>query len=90
MSDPLIATGVSRDARCTKCDRTIKERQYRGAFAGAEHWMPEQHDAQCGLPCFGAVVHGKAYRTGAYHRSMAECGNCSPHSTMAGPPRRVR
>ena len=76
MSEMMYTTGEKRDCTCRVCISPIKEVENRGVY-GSVLWLPERHDAPCGLPCWGgAGVPAKAYRTGEFHKSAAECPRC--------------
>ena len=81
----LILTGRSESRPCRCCGRTLVH--YEGEAHthpdnGSEpQWVPiwrtEQHDAPCGLPCYGAGVPVRVYKTGQYH-DAGECPRCNP------------
>jgi hypothetical protein len=76
VSEMFTATDRREQRRCSECDQDVSWRLSIGCSFGTEHWMPEAHNARCGLPCFGAGVRGKVYRSGLFHRSNTECHTC--------------
>lgn len=82
MSDPMFSTSDTRQYTCAVCAQEVMQRRFVGAFAGGEHWIADAHCAPCGLPCWGASVHGKAYRLGEYHRDGIECPRCGPSAEI--------
>ena len=75
MSEPFSSTGETRTAPCPKCGAMVTEQHCVGLY-GSEQWFRPRHDAPCGLPCFGAGVSPKAYRSGQIHRDAEHCPAC--------------
>ncbi len=77
MSEMMFSGGEKRDATCPSCSGPCIERKTFGVY-GMVCWVRDGHDAPCGLPCFGAGVAARAYRTGAFHHNQNVCPRCKP------------
>lgn len=76
MSEMMWSTDNTRACTCAVCGAPIQERENRGVY-GSVRWMPDKHDAPCGLPCWGGSgVPAKAYRLGEFHKNSNECPRC--------------
>ena len=75
MSDPSAATGERKPATCHQCTAVVEQERHIH-LSGAESHHLVKHDAPCGLPCFGAGVPVRAYRSGEYHRASG-CPRCT-------------
>jgi hypothetical protein len=80
----LIPTGRREVRPCRACAKPLEHRE------GEAHthpddgsapeivtiWTCDPHDAPCGLPCFGAGVSGRVYKSKQFHRSGDDCPRC--------------
>lgn len=82
----LIPTGRSESRPCRCCGRILSYREGEAhkhiesedePLEWVTLWRTEQHEAPCGLPCYGAGVPVRVYRTGQYHNA-GECPRCNP------------
>lgn len=83
MSEPSATTGEVETRRCAKCEQATDFRKRLGLY-GTVAWHATQHEATCGLPCFGAGISLTAFRTKQFHRSMDECPRCKPLVATVG------
>lgn len=75
MSEPFTTTTEVRNGTCGSCSSSIVERKCIGMY-GSTSWLVDRHDAPCGLPCFGAGVGIKVYRSNQFHGGKKPCPAC--------------
>lgn len=67
MSEPYSMTGKTELRRCPRCDSDVEHHEMVGMYGGPVLWDCDEHDAPCGLPCFGGGVSGRVYRSRQVH-----------------------
>ncbi len=82
-------TGMTRTKKCKGCGEQVKQNRIYIVPPGCVCWVSVEHNAWCGLPCFGAAAPGSAFKTENVH-IRGKCPHCpTPTRQSRGPRSRV-